>query len=214
VNNWRRPNKPELDAVKVPTDIDIAWAAGIFEGEGHCRLCGPVKTNRGFMVSVVQKDPELLYRLRDWFGGSVRDNGAKVDCNTWDCCGDRGRLFITLVYKFMTARRKSQIDATKAMEYLGGKSPESLNILQLKDLLQEYYVNTSRKKLQVSRLRTMGVNAHLIDDPIALEELLKRTTHYSKNMTPEERESYSQVQKERYQRRKKKLQIVEMKKLA
>ena len=88
---------------------------GIFEGEGHCRLCG--KTNRGFMVSAVQKDPELLYRLRDWFGGAANGHGKNRGIHVWDCCGDRGRLFIALVYRFMTARRMVQIDATGALDF-------------------------------------------------------------------------------------------------
>jgi hypothetical protein len=103
-----RPNKPELDATKVPTALDIAWSAGIYEGEGTCRLCG--HTKRGFMVSVAQKDPELLYRLRDWFGGSIR-GVSKSGCHNWEICGDRARIFVALIYAVLTSRRKIQADA-------------------------------------------------------------------------------------------------------
>src|SRR5271170_6920004 len=104
-----RPGRPDLDATKVPSLIDIAWSAGIYEGEGCCRLAG--KTKRGLMIQVAQKDPELLYRLRDWFGGSVKfahcsTVPADQQVYSWSACGDRARIFLALIYSFMTARRK------------------------------------------------------------------------------------------------------------
>lgn len=156
MKNMTRRNKPELDATKVPTEIDIAWAAGIYEGEGTCRLVG--KTKRGFMASVVQKDPELLYRLRDWFGGSVRDNGAKAKVKIWDCCGDRARIFIALIYRFMTARRRAQIDATECLDFLHGRSPNGLNMTQLKSVMVEFYEN--HRKMVSERVKKAKAEAY------------------------------------------------------
>lgn len=136
MNNWTRPNRPELDATKIPTAVDIAWAAGIYEGEGTCRLCG--HTKRGFMVSLPQKDPELLYWLRDWFGGSIRGL-SKSGCQTWEICGDRARIFIALIYRFLTARRKTQVDATNALEFLQRKSTNELSMDFLKNCLLSFY---------------------------------------------------------------------------
>jgi hypothetical protein len=136
MNNWTRPNRPELDATKIPSAIDIAWSAGIYEGEGTCRLCG--HTKRGFMVSLPQKDPELLYWLRDWFGGSIRGE-SKSGCHTWEICGDRARIFIALIYGFLTARRKTQVDATNALEFLQGKSTNGLSMDFLKNCLLSFY---------------------------------------------------------------------------
>jgi hypothetical protein len=131
-----RPNRPDLDATKVPSAIDIAWSTGIYEGEGTCRLAG---VRRGLMASVVQKDPEILYRLRDWFGGSVRDNGAKIDCHTWDICGDRCRVFLALCYSFLSARRKVQVDKTNALEFMSGMSPAGLSQSDLQGRLVAFY---------------------------------------------------------------------------
>lgn len=97
------------------------------------------KGKRGFMLSVTQKDTEILYRLRDWFGGSVRDNGAGVSVHVWDCCGDRGRLFLALSYSYLSARRRVQVDATNALDFLGGQSSEGLNISELKDKMLKFY---------------------------------------------------------------------------
>lgn len=150
MQNSTRPNKPELDATKVPTEIDIAWAAGIYEGEGTCRLCGHGK--RSFAAAVVQKDPELLYRLRDWFGGSVNTNGAW--CHVWDICGDRARIFIALIYKFMTARRKLQVDETNCLDFLGMVSPEVLSERDIRLLLSKYYQDKKDRTLANPKVRS------------------------------------------------------------
>lgn len=121
---WIKKNNPALDATKVPTAIDIAWAAGFWEGEGSCRR---TKT-RGISITAVQKDSESLYRLREFFGGNVRFARCATippeqQCHVWECCGDRARLFMAVIYSFLTARRKAQIDATRALEFLNGLSP-------------------------------------------------------------------------------------------
>ena len=59
---------PRLEPTKVPSELDIAWAAGVYEGEGS--ICEPTPTASA-RIAVAQKDTEILYRLRDWFGGSV-----------------------------------------------------------------------------------------------------------------------------------------------
>src|ERR1700677_4668129 len=122
---WVRENKPGLEAIKVPTAIDIAWAAGIYEGEGSCSI----KTGSAgsYSIRVSQKDPELLYRLRDFFGGTVKfyKVGAKraFECHCWSVNGDKARGFLAAIYPFLTARRKAQIDSSNArffLEYAGG----------------------------------------------------------------------------------------------
>src|SRR5882762_7386766 len=144
---WIKRNNPALDATKTPTAIDIAWSAGFFEGEGHPRLT----YKRGIDLSVTQKDPEVLYRLRDWFGGAVRFARCKTipadkQVYQWNCCGDRARVFMALVYSFLSARRKSQIDATNALEFLCGFSPSSMSMDQLKDRLS--YFSEAQKSLK------------------------------------------------------------------
>jgi hypothetical protein len=110
-----------LDAVRRPTAIEVAWAAGIYEGEGSCVTAGEKRNS--FDVRICQKDPELLYRLRDLFGGSVKSydrkfNGVVRPISHWKISGDRGRTFIGVIYPFLTARRKEQIDATSAGDFI------------------------------------------------------------------------------------------------
>jgi len=118
-----KKDREGLDAVRRPTAIEVAWAAGIYEGEGSCVTTKCSETNRSFAVSVSQKDPELLYRMRDVFGGTIsryerKFNGNVCPIHHWKICGDRARTFIGAIYPFLTARRKEQIESTPACDFL------------------------------------------------------------------------------------------------
>jgi hypothetical protein len=118
-----KKDREGLDALRRPTAIEVAWAAGIYEGEGSCVTTRSTETSKSFAVSVSQKDPELLYRLRDLFGGTVshynRTFNKKVcPISHWKICGDRARTFIAVIYPFLTARRKGQIENTPACDFI------------------------------------------------------------------------------------------------
>ena len=94
--------------------LDIAWAAGIWEGEGSLRraiytaeaqIIG--KQNRTFRVSVVQKDREILYRLKEKFGGQI--SPAESGCSQWNVSGAAARGFLMTIYSFLSKRRKEQV---------------------------------------------------------------------------------------------------------
>lgn len=87
-----------------PSTLDIAWAAGVYEGEGTCGMGGGGK---GFCLSVSQKDPELLYRLRRLFGGSIT-GPTEGGCHRWILGGIRGRGFAMTIFTFLTTRRRQQ----------------------------------------------------------------------------------------------------------
>lgn len=121
-----------LEPTKVPTNIDIAWAAGIWEGEGSLSTHNKQRAT----VVVTQKDTEILYRLRDWFGGSVLSRKGKAEsCSVWLACGDRGRFFVALIYPFMSARRRFQIDASTMLSYLGDRDVAQLSYEEIWELL-------------------------------------------------------------------------------
>jgi len=90
--------------------LDIAWAAGIFEGEGTCPRRS--KTNRTTTASVTQKDLWLLHRLQELFGGTVRQYSQKEGLyGRWFASGERARGFLMTVYAFLSPRRKAQVRA-------------------------------------------------------------------------------------------------------
>jgi hypothetical protein len=108
--NWLDPLRP----TQRPTTLDIAWAAGIYEGEGSC-LGFRRKGKPGWRVQAVvsQKDPELLHRMRAFFGGSVAPiiyhRDPPFTMWRWSISGCRARGFLMTIFCMMTERRKNQI---------------------------------------------------------------------------------------------------------
>lgn len=94
-----------------PTMKDIAWAAGIFEGEGHAFVH---RTRRGAtgQIVVTQKDRWILDRLKALFGGSVYvyTQGARdYTMSYWKLSGARGRGFLLTVFTWLSPRRRAQV---------------------------------------------------------------------------------------------------------
>jgi hypothetical protein len=102
-----------LHATEHPTALDIAWAAGIFEGEGSCYRSPNSSTAR---CRVAQNDRWLLDRLRAMFGGSVQvlaqvgsGLNRKAVAHGWHISGERARGFLMTIYVFLSPRRKEQV---------------------------------------------------------------------------------------------------------
>lgn len=102
----------------MPRLIQIAWATGIYEGEGTC--CRPIraseskatgKTERTLRAYVYQKDPEILYRMRDLFGGSIWLDAKHAGKGShWHVSGVSAEYFLKSIYSGLTSRRKAQVD--------------------------------------------------------------------------------------------------------
>ena len=96
-------NNPITKPTVHPTSIDIAWAAGIYEGEGCCN-----KTSLGTMrVIIGQKDFYILDKLKSLFGGSV--SKTKQNFHVWNLYSVRARGFLMTVFMFLSPRRREQI---------------------------------------------------------------------------------------------------------
>lgn len=117
-------HEPKKTAVIVPnglptkewTDFDLGWLAGFFEGEGCVK---GHKSGRKTSVCIYQKDPEILFRCREFLGGSiskitVRSENTNLRSDTFmhmlNVCGDKARRFLQAVYPHMSTRRKLQIE--------------------------------------------------------------------------------------------------------
>lgn len=100
LNRWAQT------AQQQPSILDIAWAAGIYEGEGSCN-----KTQR--IIVVDQKDPWLCRRLLELFGGAVYaipKAGLNRDLHyRWVARGSRAIGFALTIFKFLSPRRQSQV---------------------------------------------------------------------------------------------------------
>jgi hypothetical protein len=107
-HNGFKPN-PMTAPTLIPNDIDLAWAAGIYEGEGSIYRSPQCYAGRGLKVSIAQKDPWILHRLRELFGGAVTRTGSR-NIYHWRLSGPRGSDFVKAIYYFMSPRRKDQLD--------------------------------------------------------------------------------------------------------
>jgi len=88
---------------------DIAWAAGIFEGEGAVRITPQGTRNMASLwVSVTSTDPDLLQPLRDWFGGSVSKpvlREGRKPYQTWTIVARQAETFLGTIYPFTRVAR-------------------------------------------------------------------------------------------------------------
>ena len=62
-----------------------------------------------------QKDPEILYRLRDLFGGGIytrsKTGANKIMLYAWMLNGKRAVAFLRTIYPYLSGRRRAQITA-------------------------------------------------------------------------------------------------------
>jgi hypothetical protein len=117
---WEKPGRKATETLSI---LDIAWAAGVFEGEGCC-------TDR-HQATVTQKDTWLLKRLQALFGGRVSADSHGY--SRWVLTGSRARGFLMTVFSFLSPKRKLQvlsfIGKTRSPEWrmIREKYPEELS---------------------------------------------------------------------------------------
>lgn len=97
------------------TELDIAWAAGLLEGEGSftARTNSPV-----LRVSCVMTDLDILERLQSIFGGLIHKNSRDTkhykdhwkDSWSWSASGDTAKTIMTSVLPYMGGRRSNKIN--------------------------------------------------------------------------------------------------------
>jgi hypothetical protein len=91
-----------------PTVKDIAWAAGIYEGEGSIWKSPQCGKYRGLKITVPQKEPWILYRLRNLFGGKVSPQTGRT-ISLWRISGDRALGFSETIYVLLSPHRQQQL---------------------------------------------------------------------------------------------------------
>lgn len=100
-----------------PVIRDIAWAAGIYEGEGSCsihqagsKLKADGRKYHALHARVSQKEGWLVERFQTLFGGTTNHRiQAGQPIYTWTASGPRAVGFLLTIFSFMSPRRKGQI---------------------------------------------------------------------------------------------------------
>ncbi|KKM91634.1 hypothetical protein LCGC14_1226630 [marine sediment metagenome] len=101
--------KPGLEATKNPMLSDIAWAAGLYEGEGSCHY-HPRGTAH---IEIAQKGTEILHWMKELFGGRVTTLSSSASPNQihrWVATGARARGFALTIYTWLSSRRRRQVE--------------------------------------------------------------------------------------------------------
>ena len=97
------------EATKVPSELDLAFAAGFMEGDGYF---GKNKTT--VSAEFNQKDEWIVRRFEEWFGGAVGQIHKQGISNgtywRWRISGDRARNFMRVAYPLLSPKRQEQID--------------------------------------------------------------------------------------------------------
>lgn len=111
---WKDPYPIINETVKAsehPSVLDIAWAAGFYEGEGN------VFKNNSVGVGIAQVKPWALQRLVTLFGGRISNENTyksgrykgRERARVWTVTGPRARGFLMTIYKFLSPRRQARI---------------------------------------------------------------------------------------------------------
>ena len=103
----------------------------------------------------------------------------------------------------MTARRRSQIDATHGLDYLGSQSPVGLNITQLRSLLDSFYAAHAKEVRERRRKAAAAQYRRYAADPEWKKRDREKKEVMRSNMTPEQKQATLDYAKYWYQRKKK-----------
>ena len=102
------PLKAKFAPTQSPTQLDITWAAGLFEGEGSSKAEG--------LLSISQVNFWVVAKLRALFGGSIHRREARIvngrnnkAIYEWSLYGARARGVAMTIFSFMSPKRKDQL---------------------------------------------------------------------------------------------------------
>lgn len=98
------------------TKLSPQYIAGFFDGEGHIGICKGVVKHKNKVyeqiydrVKIDNTKPEVLYMIRDIFGGKVsrKYNGYnKKDCYTFFVFSYESERFLKTIYPYLHIKRK------------------------------------------------------------------------------------------------------------
>ncbi len=95
------------------TELDIAYAAGFFDGEG----CISIAKNGAIEIRVVNTSRKVLEKLESCFGGSITDRTQKVNKQqyAYSFYGDEGIQFLETIKEYLIEKRPQ---AETIIEYM------------------------------------------------------------------------------------------------
>lgn len=115
----------------VPTDTDLAWAAGFIDGEGHIGI-NMAGDSTQMAVSVSNTDLRSIKRFAELFGGKLHyttpGTGGKRPVHYWRAAGHGAAGVLRQVYPYLVIK-KEQADV--AFDYAATLLPPGKRGLDL-----------------------------------------------------------------------------------
>ena len=71
-----KPRRQRWELIRQPTEVEIAWLAGFFDGEG-CIGIYPKSKGYSYIVTISNTDPRPLAKFREIFGGNIHLNNNR-----------------------------------------------------------------------------------------------------------------------------------------
>jgi hypothetical protein len=153
------PKRIEVELVQ-PPDIELAWAAGLFEGEGTVRINKVTGQNLGNLcVSVVSTDRQIAEFFHDrWRGymkttplASPRHSRALV----WVIASRKAAAFLKQIRPFLvTGRMKERVDHGLSFQ-------EQKSSKHSRCRTEEYHMEQFHAYLWMRELNSRGSIAHV-----------------------------------------------------
>ena len=107
------PRWPELTPNKPGPITEIAWAAGLFDGEGTTCVHRPRReATPAIRMVLSQKDtgPEILLRVQSALGvGNVRQRADRLGVWIWVCTTHEGcKIALGLMWPYLSSPKRNQ----------------------------------------------------------------------------------------------------------
>lgn len=91
-------------------EIDIAWAAGLFEGEG----CFVFTYGKPKSAQIQMTDLDVLEKIHRLFGGTLNSSGKRQEhwkeCWRWSVFSNDAKSFIEKILPYMMERRRGRAE--------------------------------------------------------------------------------------------------------
>ena len=131
------------------SDTDIAWAAGVLEGEGSFSLCG----GNSIRVMCTMTDIDILERLQKIFGGKIasirkREEHWK-DAWAWTIFADDALTCMRSILPYMGVRRSEKINML--ITHRESFIRKHKNTRKLFELAGKEHATTSKSTRQVAK---------------------------------------------------------------
>lgn len=83
--------------------LNLSYIAGFFEGEGNAGFYGKHKK---FSIELHQNNPDILYKIKDYFGCGAIYKNNKRNVYRWRAACNQGLMVVNQIYPYLQFRQE------------------------------------------------------------------------------------------------------------